>query len=75
MLIQKFNPLTGKVETYAVEKGERGEPGASIPGKDGIDGRRGSLWFYGNGKPGVILGAISRDKYLDVDTGDVYELE
>jgi hypothetical protein len=67
MLIQKFNPLTGKVETFAQpEKGEpgpqgpQGIPGESIvgptgpAGKPGIDGKDGAPGKDGiDGKDGA----------------------
>jgi hypothetical protein len=53
--------------------GEQGPPGP--PGEDGDIGPAGSLvkWF-GNGSPGVIIGASPGDLYLDLDTGDIYQL-
>lgn len=67
-------------------QGPRGEKGDSIqgprgftgktgaPGRNGIDGIRGSIWFQGSGEP-KISNALKGDKYLDVQTGDVYEFQ
>ena len=53
--------------------GEQGPPGP--PGSDGGPGPAGALvkWF-GNGPPGVIIGASPGDFYLDLDSGDIYTL-
>lgn len=65
-MIQKYNPLTGKVETYAVpEKGERGEigpqgpqgiPGESIVGPTGPVGPVGPTGRRGNTGPAGMDG-------------------
>lgn len=54
-------------------KGEKGDPGTGegIPGPPGRDGQ---IRFTGNGPPGVIIGAIPGDTYLDRLTGDIYVL-
>lgn len=53
-------------------KGDQGDPGAD--GADGAQGPRGTNWYTGNGAPGTISGAQNGDKYLDLDTGSVYNL-
>jgi len=56
--------------------GPRGPKGDSIvgpPGKNGLNGKRGSVWLKGSGAPTQM--AQPGDKYLDVDTGDIYEFE
>lgn len=54
--------------------GEPGTPGAD--GADGADGAPGTAWFTGSGAPvEPVTGANPGDLYLDVVTGDVYELE
>lgn len=53
------------------DKGDRGDKGDSIIGPRG---ERGSIWFCGNGAPAKIDGSLAGDKYLDNDTGDIYEL-
>lgn len=55
-------------------RGEAGRPGISgVDGKNGLNGTRGSKWFKGKGAPLKITDALNGDKYLDIDTGDVYE--
>jgi hypothetical protein len=64
--------------------GKTGSPGRDgvdgkngIDGRDGIDGKngiRGCKWFRGSGYPTKVEGSMSGDYYLDLDTGDVYEL-
>ena len=50
--------------------GVDGQDGA--PGEKGDQGERGSLWFSGDGVPSGITGAQPQDKYIDLQTGDVY---
>jgi phage baseplate assembly protein W len=53
-----------------------GPPGiAGPPGMTGPAGLRGSLWFWGSGAPPLIPDSMPHDMYLDVDSGDVYQLE
>lgn len=47
---------------------------AGTPGTPGSPGTRGSQWYTGTGAPGAIGGSIPGDKYLDLATGDVYNL-
>ena len=61
--------------------GEQGPPGANgAPGADGADGApgeqgpRGNRIYADTGAPGSIPGSIPGDIYLDVATGNVYEL-
>jgi len=54
------------------QQGVQGTPGT--PGTPGAPGTRGSMWYTGTGAPGSIGGAIPGDKYLDLTTGDVYNL-
>jgi hypothetical protein len=56
-----------------VVDGEQGPPGP--PGLNGPPGPSGALVkWYGNGPPGVIIGSSPGDFYLDLDTGDIYQL-
>lgn len=48
------------------EQGPVGPPGPAFSGK--------AIW-YGDGPPDVIVGAKPGDSYIDLTTGDVYELE
>jgi hypothetical protein len=45
-------------------------------GQQGPVGARGSTWFTGHGVPtgANTAGSVAGDKYLDVDTGDIYNL-
>jgi hypothetical protein len=54
-----------------------GPTGATGPqGETGETGPRGSLWFSASGEPADDLaGAIDKDHYLDVVTGDVWIYE
>lgn len=52
-------------------QGLQGTPGSN--GTNGTNGARGSLWYSGTGAPGTIAGAQAGDKYLRLDTGDVYD--
>lgn len=47
-------------------KGDPGNPGA--PGSDG------TIWWFGSGPPGVIIGSKPGDRYLDNSTGTIYTL-
>lgn len=40
----------------------------------GPAGPRGSKWFTGSGAPGTLSGEQAGDMYLDMASGDVYEL-
>lgn len=56
-------------------QGITGTTGATGPaGPTGPQGIRGSEWFTGHGAPtaGNTAGAATGDKYLDLDSGDVY---
>lgn len=53
-------------------QGPQGTAGAA--GTPGSAGTRGSAWYTGTGAPGSIGGSIPGDKYLDLTTGDVYNL-
>jgi hypothetical protein len=53
-------------------KGESGKDG--LNGLDGENGERGAQWFHGKGNPKNIS-ALPGDKYLDTETGNVYEYE
>lgn len=56
--------------------GARGPAGAQGPrGEVGPAGPRGSKWFYGNGTPGTIEGALPGDMYLDRVSGTTYQLD
>jgi len=46
----------------------------AIPGPQGEPGKDAPARFYGEGPPGVVLGARAADEYLDVLTGDLYVL-
>lgn len=55
--------------------GAQGAQGIQGPaGVQGPQGTRGSQWFTGTGAPGAIPGSAVGDKYLDTNTGDVYDL-
>lgn len=56
--------------------GAPGSPGATgVPGAPGEQGERGTGWFVGSGPPpAVIEGSRPGDLYLNIDTGDVYQL-
>jgi hypothetical protein len=54
------------------DKGDTGDAGAT--GATGSTGARGSKWFTGTGAPGAIGGSLPGDMYLDLSTGDTYEL-
>lgn len=64
-------------------QGPEGPAGADgADGADGQDGARGSLIYFGNGAPTLPYTPASGlppvqdgDAYLDLDTGDVYQLE
>jgi hypothetical protein len=60
-------------EAEVIEVTVDGEQGP--PGPPGGVGPSGALvkWF-GNGPPGLIIGAEPNDLYLDLDTGDIYTL-
>jgi hypothetical protein len=53
-------------------QGPAGADGAQGPA--GPQGTRGSQWFTGHGAPGAIAGSAAGDMYLDVDSGDTYQL-
>lgn len=65
-----------------VVPGPPGPPGPQGPvGPQGPEGPRGfdgtfggTAWWSGNGPPVTVIGSKPGDKYLDVDTGDVYTL-
>lgn len=62
-------------ELIDAETGPQGPAGPQgETGDEGPAGQRGSLWFTGSGLPGTIPGATGGDKYLDLDTGNVYTL-
>lgn len=48
---------------------------AGLPGPQGASGKSSSDRYYGEGPPGVIIGAAPGDEYVDALTGDVYRLE
>jgi hypothetical protein len=50
--------------------GEYGPPGPPGPPGPATGGKR----WYGEGPPGVIVGAEPRDEYVDILTGDLYVL-
>lgn len=66
------------------DKGDQGDVGPAGPqgntgttgatGNTGATGPRGTNWYEGHGAPGTIVGSQAGDKYLDLDTGDVYVL-
>ncbi|MBF9325997.1 hypothetical protein [Mycobacteroides chelonae] len=47
------------------EPGAKGEPGPAFSGK---------AFWYGSGPPGAVIGSKAGDVYVDIDTGDTYEL-
>lgn len=59
-------------------QGPAGDVGPQGPegdaGPQGPQGVRGTNWYTGNGAPGVIAGSAVGDKYMDLQTGDVYTL-
>ena len=58
-------------------KGDKGDPGdPGTPGNPGQTGQRGSKWYAGNGVPtaGNTAGSLPGDMYLDMTSGDTYEL-
>lgn len=57
-------------------QGPIGDDGPEGPiGPEGDTGERGSKWYTGAGSPGVIVGAIVGDFYLDNNSGNVWELQ
>jgi hypothetical protein len=50
-----------------------GGVGAGV-GPAGADGKDGTLWFFGDGAPGLLVGARPGDAYLDVLNGQIYTL-
>ena len=40
----------------------------------GADGKDGQIRFTGHGVPGTIVGANPLDTYMDLDTGNIYQL-
>lgn len=61
--------LTGDI--YQKVGGSWGSPIANFPfpGPQGPQGIRGSLWFNGNGAPGVIVGVQNGDYYINTEAG------
>lgn len=55
-------------------KGQKGDPGESIKGDPGTDGKHGSSIYSGEGAPDASLGK-SGDHYIDLLTGDVYRCD
>lgn len=45
---------------------------ATVPA--GATGQRGSWWIVGSGVPGTITGSLNQDMYLNILTGNVYQL-
>ena len=46
-------------------------------GATGLDGAHGTTWFFGDGAPGTVIGAVPGDAYLDTNAttgGTVYKL-
>lgn len=35
----------------------------------------GEAWWYGQGEPDVVVGSKAGDQYMDMETGNIYELE
>jgi hypothetical protein len=55
------------------EKGDKGDKGDT--GERGFDGTfGGTAWWSGNGAPVTVIGSKPGDKYIDINTGDVYTL-
>ena len=55
-----------------------GPPGPQgVPGVAGETGQRGSIWMWGHGTPddALLTSSLINDKYLDVDSGDVWSIE
>jgi hypothetical protein len=52
--------------------GSQGPPGST--GSTGPGGTRGSLWYSGSGAPGTISGQLVNDLYLDIASGNVWQL-
>ena len=66
---------TSTVEIYGSYLATISIPGpAGQDGKDGVDGKDGQPRFWGEGEPGVIIGAEPGDLYLDITTGTMYRL-
>lgn len=59
-----LNPVPGPHGPRGPE-GPQGDPG--IPGT-------GPSWWFGHGPPDTIPGSKPGDRYLDEDTGDIYQL-
>lgn len=53
-------------------QGSAGPPGPQGP--IGETGLRGTKWYIGHGMPTGLVDVQDGDMYLDLDTGDVYEL-
>lgn len=54
--------------------GPEGPHGPEGPeGPPGVPGT-GPSWWFGHGPPGTIIGSKPGDRYLDEDTGDIYQL-
>jgi hypothetical protein len=63
----------GSIQGPPGAQGPQGPQGAT--GSQGPSGPRGTGWFTGSGAPvEPISGSIAGDLYLDVSSGDVYEL-
>lgn len=46
-------------------QGAKGDPGPAFSGK---------AFWYGSGPPGAVIGSKPGDVYVDIDTGNTYEL-
>jgi hypothetical protein len=56
--------------------GPTGPTGATgTAGATGSAGPRGATWFESAGAPGSIAGQVNNDFYLNITTGDVYQLQ
>jgi len=67
-------PADGADVILAPVPGPHGPPGPEGPeGPPGIPGT-GPSWWFGHGPPDTIPGSKPGDRYLDEDTGDIYQL-
>lgn len=67
-------PQGTTVDLTLVQPVESSTGNAILVGSIGPTGPRGSDWFTGHGAPGTIVGSLPGDQYLDLDTGDIYNL-
>lgn len=69
----KLGPGKNVTVVRVVEGGPVGPPG--VDGRDGINGQSAGRRWYGEGPPGLVVGAAPGDEYLDILTGDLYNLQ